>query len=46
MATKVQHALAWVQALPGLQVRIFSAQEPASLSAALRGETLGTLVCA
>ena len=46
MASKVRQALGWAQALPGLQVRIFSAATPGSLQAALLGEPAGTLITA
>ena len=42
MASKVRQALDWAQAVPGLEVRIFSAAAPGSLLAALLGEPLGT----
>ena len=44
MASKVRQALDWVQAFPGLEVRIFSAEIPGSLLAALIGEPLGTVI--
>jgi isopentenyl phosphate kinase len=44
MQDKVQQALALASALPDAQVRIFSAEEPGALLAALRGEQLGTLI--
>ena len=42
MASKVRLALDWAQAVPGLEVRIFSASTPSSLLSALLGEPLGT----
>jgi isopentenyl phosphate kinase len=44
MTSKVQLALGWVQQVPGLEVRIFSATAPGTLLAALLGEPLGTQV--
>jgi isopentenyl phosphate kinase len=44
MASKVRQALDWAQAVPGLEVRIFSAEFPGSLYAALIGEPLGTVI--
>jgi len=44
MASKVRQALDWVRSVPGLQVRIFSAETPGSLHGALMGEALGTLL--
>jgi isopentenyl phosphate kinase len=46
MASKVRLALDWAQAVPGLEVRIFSAADPGSLLSALLGEPLGTRVTA
>jgi isopentenyl phosphate kinase len=46
MASKVRLALDWAQAVPGLEVRIFSAADPGSLLSALLGEPLGTGVTA
>jgi isopentenyl phosphate kinase len=44
MASKVRQSLALVQAIPGLQVRIFSGETPGVLSQALAGEPVGTLI--
>lgn len=44
MAAKVAAALEICQALPQVQIRIFSGEEPGSLLRALRGEPLGTLI--
>ena len=44
MASKVRQALDWTQVVPGLEVRIFSAEFPGSLYAALIGEPLGTVI--
>ncbi len=44
MANKVQEMLALAQALPGLEVRIFSGVEPGAVQSALLGERLGTAV--
>jgi isopentenyl phosphate kinase len=44
MADKVRHAFAMARALPGLEVRIFSAVDPGVLRAALAGGTPGTLI--
>ena len=44
MASKVRLALDWAQAVPGLEVRIFSAEASGSLQSALLGEPLGTLL--
>lgn len=46
MASKVAQALDWAQAVPDLEVRIFSAEAPGSLLAALLGEPLGTRITA
>jgi isopentenyl phosphate kinase len=46
MASKVSQALAWGNALPGLEVRIFSGQEAGSVQRALAGEAVGTRVAA
>jgi len=44
MASKVQQALGWVQALPGLEVCIFSGEQPGNVQRALRGEHIGTRI--
>lgn len=44
MASKVRQALDWAQAVPGLEVCIFSAEVPGSLQAAILGESLGTRI--
>lgn len=42
MASKVQGMLDLVEEIPGLEVLIFSGDQPGNVAAALRGETLGT----
>ncbi len=44
MLSKVQQSLALVQAIPGLQVRIFSGEPPGMIERALAGEPVGTLI--
>ena len=44
MASKVRQALDWAQAMPGLEVRIFSAETPGSLQSALLGKSQGTRI--
>jgi isopentenyl phosphate kinase len=44
MASKVQQSLALVEQVPGLEILIFSGEEPGALQRALAGERLGTLV--
>lgn len=44
MASKVQQSLFLVQAIPGLQVRIFSGEESGAVERALSGEAVGTLI--
>lgn len=44
MYSKVQQSLALVQAVPGLEVRIFSAEMPGMILRALAGDPLGTLI--
>ena len=46
MLSKVEQMLTLVQTMRGLQVRIFSAEEPGNLERVLRGEALGTLISA
>ena len=46
MASKARLALDWAQAVPGLDVCIFSASTPGSLLSALLGEPLGTRITA
>jgi isopentenyl phosphate kinase len=46
MADKIRHALSMAAAGPGMDVRIFSAEEPGSLRSALLGATPGTRVVA
>jgi len=45
MASKVQQSLALAQAIPGLEVRIFSGVTPGMIERALGGETVGTVIC-
>jgi isopentenyl phosphate kinase len=45
MAGKVEQSLRWVQALPGLEVYIFSGEEAGAVQRALAGQTVGTLAC-
>lgn len=44
MLSKVQQSLALAQAVPGLQVRIFSGETPGMVERALAGEPVGTLI--
>jgi isopentenyl phosphate kinase len=44
MQSKVQQALGWVQATPGLQALIFSGEQPGNVQGALLGERIGTLI--
>lgn len=44
MASKVKQSLALVQALPGLQVLIFSGEEAGNVANALAGENFGTCI--
>ncbi len=44
MLSKVQQSLALVQAIPGLQVRIFSGETAGNVERALAGEPVGTLI--
>jgi isopentenyl phosphate kinase len=44
MLTKVEHSLRLTQAIPGLQVRIFSGATPGLVEKALTGEPVGTLI--
>jgi isopentenyl phosphate kinase len=44
MASKVQEMLALAQAIPGLQVLIFSGEKPDNLRQALLGTNLGTVI--
>jgi isopentenyl phosphate kinase len=44
MAAKVQGSLRLARSVPGLHVRIFSGEQPGAVSAALRGESTGTLI--
>ncbi len=44
MAAKVQLMLQTVQAYPETSVCIFSGEEKGSISAALRGEAIGTII--
>jgi isopentenyl phosphate kinase len=44
MADKVRHALAMVGALPGLEARIFSGEEPGNVRQALLGSSSGTRI--
>jgi isopentenyl phosphate kinase len=46
MKSKVELMLRLVEETPGVTVRIFSGEEPASLQKALEGEALGTLLTA
>ena len=42
MASKVQGMLNLVEEIPGLEVLIFSGDQPGNVAAALQGEILGT----
>ena len=44
MASKVLESLSWVQTVPGLQVLIFSGEEPGVVGEALAGKAVGTLI--
>lgn len=44
MADKVGQAFALAQAVPGVEVRIFSGMQPGALQRALSGEPVGTLI--
>jgi isopentenyl phosphate kinase len=44
MASKVQHSLALVQEIPGLEVWIFSGEKPGVVGQALLGQRAGTVV--
>jgi isopentenyl phosphate kinase len=44
MLSKVEQSLALAQAIPGLQVRIFSGDTPGMVERALAGEPVGTLI--
>jgi isopentenyl phosphate kinase len=44
MASKVRQSRQWVQALPGLQVRIFSGVSAGAVERALNGEAVGTRI--
>lgn len=44
MADKVAHAMSMAQAVPGLEVRIFSGAVPGAIRAALLGQAVGTLI--
>lgn len=44
MASKVRQSLALVEAIVGLEVLIFSGEEPGAIRSALQGENLGTLI--
>jgi isopentenyl phosphate kinase len=46
MADKVRHALAMVGAVPGLEARIFSGEEPGNVRQALLGSSSGTRITA
>jgi isopentenyl phosphate kinase len=45
MYSKVQDSLSMIQSMPGLEILIFSGEEPGSITRALSGENLGTLIC-
>ncbi len=45
MASKVQQSLDWVELIPGLEVSIFSGEEPGAVQRALLGEAAGTVLC-
>jgi isopentenyl phosphate kinase len=45
MAAKVEQMLGLVREIPGLAAQIFSAEAPGTLSRALAGEPVGTLLC-
>ncbi|MFP3855433.1 MAG: isopentenyl phosphate kinase [Anaerolineales bacterium] len=44
MLSKVEQSLTLIKSLPGLEIRIFSGEDPGSILKALQGETLGTLI--
>jgi isopentenyl phosphate kinase len=44
MASKVQQSLELVQAVPGLEVLIFSGEEPGLVREALLGRRVGTII--
>lgn len=44
MADKVAHAISMAQAVPGLEVRIFSGAVPGAIRGALLGQAIGTLI--
>jgi len=44
MASKVQQNFDLVKKVPGLEVQIFSGEEPGKLERALAGERLGTVL--
>jgi isopentenyl phosphate kinase len=44
MLTKVESSLALISRLPGLEVSIFSGEEPGNVQRALNSETLGTII--
>ena len=46
MDSKVRQMLALAAEIPGLRVQIFSGDEPGLLARGLRGETVGTQICA
>lgn len=46
MLSKVQHMLSLVEILPDLEILIFSGLYPGNIERVLKGEVLGTLICA
>jgi isopentenyl phosphate kinase len=44
MLSKVESSLALIERLPGLEVRIFSGEEPGDVQRALSGDTVGTRI--
>jgi isopentenyl phosphate kinase len=46
MYGKVQYSLAMIDTNPGLEISIFSGEQPGSIIRALAGEKPGTLICA
>jgi isopentenyl phosphate kinase len=44
MRSKVEHSLAMVQQIPGLEILIFSGEEPGAVEKTLLGERLGTRI--
>jgi isopentenyl phosphate kinase len=46
MESKVRQMLGLVEVMPSLSVQIFSGEEPGNVERVLRGEVLGSLICA